>query len=125
MSDLDTVPPHDQSALERLRRFGGDKLLSEMISLFREHAAARLDAARTALAAGDADGVRSSLHALKSSAAQLGASRLSARCAAGEAMAERGATEGLAELVTAATQDLTNADAWLDAARSIPIPPRA
>lgn len=87
-----------------------------MISLFREYAPVRLAAARTALASGDVAGVRSSLHALKSSAAQLGAARLAARCAAGEAVAERGATAGLAELVHAAGDDLIDADAWLAAA---------
>lgn len=115
MTDPSAVPPHDSSALERLRRFGGDKLLSEMISLFREHATARLDAARAALAAGEVAGVRTSLHALKSSAAQLGATRLSARCAAGEAMAEAGTIEPLVALVHAAAQDLAEADAWLSA----------
>lgn len=125
MTDPSACPQHDSSALDRLRRFGGDKLLSEMISLFREHAVARLDAARAALAAGEVAGVRASLHALKSSAAQLGATRLSLRCAAGEAMAEEGKIDTLVELVDAATHDLAEADAWLLAALPAHTPPDA
>ncbi len=114
---LSNTLDHDPSALDRLRRFGGDKLLSEMIDLFLAHAGARLQAARSALDAGDVAGVRTSLHALKSSAAQLGAVRLSARCADGEALSERGSTAGLSEIIAAADADLHAAGAWLTAAR--------
>lgn len=108
---------HDDAALERLRRFGGEKLLAGMIALFLEDAPARLAAARAAIAAGDPAGARAALHALKSSAAQLGALRLSARCASGEALARNGAVGGLAELVAFADADLATAAAWLSAPR--------
>jgi HPt (histidine-containing phosphotransfer) domain-containing protein len=110
--------PHDEAALERLRRFGGERLLAAMIASFLEHAPSRLDAARAALAAGDAEGVRAALHALRSSAGQLGAAGLAARCAEGEALARGSAVAGLAALVAAADADLSTARAWLTAAHA-------
>lgn len=102
---MPTTPSADASAveldraLERLRRFGGDALLRDMIDLFLEHAPKRIAASRQALAANDLAPVRLSVHSLVSSCAQLGAEqmrRLSAE--AEQAVAnDPGALAGLLE----------------------------
>ena len=102
---MPTSPSADASAveldraLERLRRFGGDALLRDMIDLFLEHAPKRIAASRQALAANDLAPVRLSVHSLVSSCAQLGAEqmrRLSAE--AEQAVASNpGALAGLLE----------------------------
>ena len=84
----------DSSALERLRDFGGEKLLRGMIDLFVKNAPIKAAEAGEALAAGDAAALRSALHALKSSAGQLGATTVHAACVAGEESASRGDLDG-------------------------------
>ena len=96
----------DLIALERVRRFGGDTLLRELISLFAAHAPARLIAAREALTAADAVGVRRNLHALKSSGAQLGATRIQRLSQEGESSATGGPLEALPALLDAADTEL-------------------
>ena len=63
-------------ALERLRRFGGDALLRDMIDLFLEHAPKRIAASRVAFAANDLAPLRLAVHSLVSSCAQLGAEQM-------------------------------------------------
>ena len=79
---MPTSPSADASAveldraLERLRRFGGDTLVRDMIDLFLEHAPKRIAASRRALAANDLASVRLAVHSLVSSCAQLGAEQM-------------------------------------------------
>ncbi|MHB1862892.1 MAG: Hpt domain-containing protein [Gemmatimonadaceae bacterium] len=89
----------DPDAITRLRRFGGDSLLFQMIDLLAEAAPRRLDVVRDALASGDAERARSAFHALKSSAGQLGAGQLQALCEQGELLAARGDLAGVSALV--------------------------
>lgn len=84
------LPILDSSALDRLRGFGGDKLLHGMIELFVRDAPGKAADAREALDCGDAATLRASLHALKSSAGQLGATTIHQACVAGEESASRG-----------------------------------
>ena len=83
-------PLVDDAAIERLRSFGGQKLLNGMIELFVKNAPSRAADAREALDCGDAAALRSALHALKSSAGQLGAITVHQACIAGEELASRG-----------------------------------
>ena len=106
----------DETALDRLRRFGGDKLVRSMSAVFLEHVPARLDAARGGLEARDPEPVRDALHALKSSAAQLGAQRMSALCAEGEAIARGGSLERIPELLDTLDAELAATREWLAAA---------
>ena len=69
-------PILDPSAIERLARIGGNRLVHAMVGSFLENGAARIQSAREAAAAGDAQGVSDAAHALKSSAGNLGATTL-------------------------------------------------
>ncbi|HVZ76901.1 MAG TPA: Hpt domain-containing protein [Gemmatimonadaceae bacterium] len=115
----DTSPAgFDPEALDRLRRFGGGKLLLGMIELFIANAPERLAAARQALAANDANGVRQALHALKSSAGQLGAVALQELCAQGEAHASRGELAPVHAIAPALEQEFQAARQRLEAERT-------
>ncbi len=63
----------DVSALERLRKLGGDALLSRMVDLFISHAEPAIDEASAGAASGNFEMVRRAAHSLKSSAGNLGA----------------------------------------------------
>lgn len=106
--------PLDPDALARLRRFGGAKLLSEMIALYLESAPTRLAAAEAGLSAGDASATANALHSLKSSSAQLGAARLSALCEEGEVIAAGGALAGVAAVLKASREELGRVEHWLE-----------
>ena len=69
-------PILDPSAIERLSRIGGNRLVHAMVDSFLENGAARIQSAREAAAARDAQGVSDAAHALKSSAGNLGATTL-------------------------------------------------
>lgn len=75
---LDEPTVELDAALERLRRFGGDTLLRDMIDLFLEHTPARIAAAQQAIATGDAHAAHLAVHSMVSSCAQLGAERMRA-----------------------------------------------
>ena len=110
--------PMDPDALTRLKRFGGAKLLHDMIALYVESAAARLVAAEAALASGDPIGTESALHSLKSSSAQLGAARLAQLCGEGETIARGGSLTGLAALLAASREELGRVERWLEGVRA-------
>jgi len=94
-----TVAVLDPTALESLRRFGGEKLLREMTALFLSSAPPRLATARVAAAANDAEGVRRAAHSLKSSAGQLGAMAMQQLCDQAESLAVAGSHAQLLPLV--------------------------
>lgn len=96
----------DDAALDRLRSFGGTKLLNGMIELFVRNAPSRAADAREALDCGDAATLRAALHALKSSAGQLGATSVHHACAAGEELASRGDLTECAQHVQRIERDL-------------------
>ena len=72
----DTAVDELDRALQRLRRFGGDALLRDMIDLFLEPAPARIAVARQALPSADLRPAQLAVHSLVSSCAQLGAERM-------------------------------------------------
>lgn len=111
-------PETEPAALERLRRFGGDKLLGDMISLFLESVPQRLGAARAGFARGECDAVEHELHALKSSAAQLGALRLHRLSQEGESLAKAGTLDGLGSILDELTAEEPRVREWLESARS-------
>lgn len=111
-------PETEPEALERLRRFGGDKLLGDMITLFLEAMPQRLAAARAGLARGDGHAVEQALHALKSSAAQLGALRLHRLCRDGGQLARAGTPEEIADVLRQLDVEAPRVREWLSAARA-------
>jgi len=124
MSQSDTPPPSaenasatDPDALARLRRFGGDKLLREMIDLYLTTAPERLAAARTGAATGDLPSTELALHSLKSSSAQLGAARVGKLSERGETIARSGTLEGIEGLVVEMEAELARASEWLTGVR--------
>jgi HPt (histidine-containing phosphotransfer) domain-containing protein len=108
----------DNSALDRLRDFGGEKLLRGMIELFVKNAPTKVAEAREALDCGDAAALRSALHGLKSSAGQLGAASVHQACIAGEELASRGELGECATHVQRLETDLPMACRQLEAIRS-------
>ena len=119
-SDSQTIqlPATDREALTRLERFGGVKLLHEMIALFLDIAPGRLSTAAGGLERGDAPTVEDALHSLKSSSAQLGAPRLSRLCEQGESVAHRGSLEGIGVLLEECREELGRIEAWLTGVRA-------
>jgi HPt (histidine-containing phosphotransfer) domain-containing protein len=111
-------PLLDNAALERLRGFGGDKLLRGMIELFVKNAPSRAAEAREALDCGDAAALRAALHGLKSSAGQLGAVTVHHACNAGEELASRGDLSACMEHVRRIESDLPLACQQLEAIRA-------
>lgn len=108
---------YDVSALERLVRFGGVKLLHGMVDVFEESVPSRVEALRSALAAGDAATLQRTFHSLKSSAAQLGAMRLSAMSREGETLlAGGGSAHEAAPLVNAVEGELERSLGWMRSA---------
>jgi HPt (histidine-containing phosphotransfer) domain-containing protein len=111
------LPATDPAALDRLKRFGGGKLLGEMIALFLAAAPERIAAARTAFTGGDMAGAELALHSLKSSSAQLGAMRMQRLSEQGEHRARDGALDGLPKLTDELEQELTRVREWLTSVR--------
>ena len=107
----------DPDALARLRRFGGDKLLREMIGLYLDAAPERIAAARSALETSDVMAAELALHSLKSSSAQLGAARLSRLSDQGEIIARTGALDGIADIIGEMEGELVRVQAWLAGVR--------
>lgn len=111
------APSTDQDALDRLRRFGGDKLLGEMITLFLAAAPERLEAARAAATSGDAESAERALHSLKSSAAQLGAMRMQRLSELGEHAAKSVLLDQVLPIIDELSHEHRRVHAWLTAAR--------
>jgi HPt (histidine-containing phosphotransfer) domain-containing protein len=111
------LPSTDEDSLERLRRFGGGKLLGQMIALFLEAAPERISAARTGVESNDAKATEMALHALKSSSAQLGALRMQRLCEQGERLARAGSVESIAGLVKNLEHEFVGVRSWLERAR--------
>ena len=124
MSKSETQPPNaesasatDPDALARLRRFGGDKLVREMIDLYLTTAPERLAAARNGASSGDLPSTELALHSLKSSSAQLGAIRVGKLSERGELIARTGTLDGIPDLVVEMEDELARAAEWLTRVR--------
>lgn len=85
----DAPSPCDARALARIRKWGGEKLVRDLLDIFAGQAPERIRAAREGLRAGDAAAAERAAHALRSSCAQLGAVRMLPLCEAIEHVAGR------------------------------------
>ena len=108
----------DAAALDRLRRFGGGKLLNEMIGLFVSTAPERIQAARAGVETGNAAAVEMALHSLKSSSAQLGAMQMQRLSERGELLARSGSLDGVDGIVAGLEEEFTRVQTWLDRSRT-------
>ena len=105
----------DQAAIDRLKGFGGPKLVRGMIELFISNAPLKAADAREALDCGDSAALRAALHGLKSSAGQLGAQTVYQACLAGEELASRGELTPCAPHVAQIEADLARVSRELQA----------
>lgn len=94
MTDSDTLDP---AALKRLRDWGGDKLLKEILRLFLANAPQRMDQIHNGLDRNDPNEVERGAHSLKSTAANVGARDLSLLSTEFEDIASTGRLDGLRE----------------------------
>jgi HPt (histidine-containing phosphotransfer) domain-containing protein len=115
------LPSTDEAALERLKRFGGGKLLDEMISLFLLAVPERIGLARAGLDANDANATEMALHSLKSSSAQLGAMRMQRLSERGERVAQTGLLDGVDCIVQDLEQEFPRVRIWLERARTVEV----
>jgi two-component system sensor histidine kinase/response regulator len=86
-------------SLKALDEEGGPSLFLELIDLFVEDAATQLRTLRAALAAGDVKLLERAAHTLKSSSANIGASRMSGICFELEKLGRAGTLQGAESLV--------------------------
>lgn len=107
------APTTDREALARLERFGGAKLLGEMVTLFLAGAPQRIGSAREAVQRGDAAAAELALHSLKSSAAQLGAVRLQQLSERGERAARAGTLDEVDALLPHLDEEFGHVRTWL------------
>jgi HPt (histidine-containing phosphotransfer) domain-containing protein len=113
------LPSTDAASLERLKRFGGGKLLGEMIALFISTAPERIGAARAGLEANDANAAEMALHSLKSSSAQLGAMQMQRLSERGERLAHTGSLDGIDRIVQDLEEEFPRVQDWLERARNV------
>ena len=73
MTDAQILKP---SALDSLRNLGGAKFLAELIDLFLQHAPEKIEAAQRGAQESNWTRVEHAVHALKSSAGNLGAAQV-------------------------------------------------
>ena len=66
----------DPSALDRLKEWGGEKLVAQMVRLFLKNSGTRMDQIRNGIADEDPQESEWGAHSLKSSAANIGAEGL-------------------------------------------------
>lgn len=119
------IDEFDGAALERLIRFGGFKLLTAMVDMFRIHSPQRLEAARVAVERGDADGAKLAFHSLKSSAGQLGAVHLARLCNDAEELARLERLHDLSRVLASVQDAYDRAVQWMNrhVTESEPTPP--
>ena len=103
----------DPAALQRLRKWGGDKLAGQMVRLFLDNSGTRMEQIRAGAAGDDASEAEKGSHSLKSSAANVGAhvlrglaSEIESAAASGDMDAIRTIVPGLEDAYRQAITDL-------------------
>jgi HPt (histidine-containing phosphotransfer) domain-containing protein len=108
----------DDSALDKLRKLGGEKLVARMIDLFSSNGGQRVAAARAALQSADFPTAERAVHSLKSSAANVGAAALREMAQRAEDCAAARDEQGLARMLDPLEAELTRVCALLEERRS-------
>jgi len=83
-------PPIHSAAIDRLMKLGGAKFTLEMISLFHSYGAKKMDEARQAWEGRDFKALSAATHPLKSSAGNVGATRVQMLASSVESLAAAG-----------------------------------
>jgi len=89
----------DPAALERLRRLGGDEFILKMTDLFLSYSAQKIGEARQALEAANPADLAKAMHAMRSSAGNVGALEVQDLAARIERLATQSQTHSLAALM--------------------------
>lgn len=96
---MNDSPVIDRDALDRLEEWGSAELIGRMIRIFLDHAPTRIDEIRNGVSGGEIRETEMGAHSLRSSAGNLGATRLRDLCARIEDLAEEGDAERAGALV--------------------------
>lgn len=110
-----TPPPEMHEALALVERIGGNELLQKVITLFRSTSQQRVEAMRAAALADERHQLSRLAHAMKGSAAQVGAESLRAAAASLEKEAAGLAADAITPRLDALSFEVTRAWAQLDA----------
>lgn len=116
------TPALDQERITMLRELGpedGRGLLPEAAAAFRRDLPARVDALQTAVNDGDGPALARAAHALKGSAANMGAAAVAGICAELEGLGLRGTPDGGIPLLRRLEEELQRLDAELDTALGV------
>ena len=107
-------PLIDDAAIDRLRDWGGAKLVRQMVRLYLENVEVRLEQIETGLAEPDGIGqAEQGAHSLKSSAANVGALRVRELAAELEASAKGGDEASASSLLESLRPALSEAESEL------------
>jgi HPt (histidine-containing phosphotransfer) domain-containing protein len=107
----------DESALPRLERMVGPKVLGEVLDLYLEHAPKRIEAVRDGLRSKNLEAAALALHDLKSSAGMVGASSVQDLAELMERLARRNEREALRERFELLEAEAARAEGLLRDAR--------
>ncbi|MDT8368049.1 MAG: Hpt domain-containing protein [Longimicrobiales bacterium] len=104
-------PVVDAAALDRLREWGGDNLVDQMVRLYIENARSRLEQIDAGLSGeGEMRVAEMAAHSLKSSAANVGAMRVSAQSALIEDAAASGDIDAVRTLRDLLAREIADAE---------------
>lgn len=92
-------PVVERSAIDRLKEWGGDELPAKLIDIFLTHTPERMRQIREGVESKESRTSEAGAHSLKSSAGNVGASRLQRMAERAEAKAEAGDLEGVRDLL--------------------------
>ena len=112
----DSAPVLDQSAIDGLVVVMG-KEVTEVLDVFLDNAAKLMGEIEQAASQGNAEGLKSAAHTLKSSSAMFGAMRLSNACKELEMLGRTGLMDGVADKASRAKAEYEQAIAALTSAR--------
>lgn len=102
-----------RASIDRLQRWGGDKLVCDLVTLFLTQTAERLTSLERALPRHDQAEAERIAHILKSGAAQLGLTHMSRLCASAEAAAARGDLDSVRTLLPALRSSYEAYQTWI------------
>ncbi|MCX5762157.1 MAG: Hpt domain-containing protein [Gemmatimonadetes bacterium] len=113
---MSEIPDDVRAALDGLRSLGGPDLLRQMVIVFIDYSAERIQAMQTAVATGDLVAASAAAHALKGSSRQLGLLGMGDACVAVEEASKQGDVAAARTHTAAVYAQYTTAVEWLKAA---------